>query len=251
MIRLDRGGLGVPPEIAARGVADLDRIAGLRAAETLKSDDFDASIYAAAPIKDALWKAQHRKCCFCEQKRERAYASVEHFRPKTKARGADGRLEWGYWWLAYRIENLFFACMNCNGPKRDWFPVATGTTRTPPGVLPWSGAPTEQAMVVDPGHEDPEQHIQFVKHPVTGRWRIAARTERGEVTIRLTTLDRDDLDELRDDHLNLVGRLLVEKRDAAGPEGMEDVRLRARHAAAPNMPFALLMRCFLRAEGLL
>ena len=52
-----------------------------------KTFQFNRDIYAAKSVKNALLKAQHDKCCFCEAKVTHvAYGDVEHFRPKADFR---------------------------------------------------------------------------------------------------------------------------------------------------------------------
>jgi uncharacterized protein (TIGR02646 family) len=70
---------------------------------------------------------QEGKCCFCEREYECKWSTVEHFRPKTVANRGDGIVDVGYWWLAYDFANLYFACQNCNSPKKDHFPLVDGT----------------------------------------------------------------------------------------------------------------------------
>src|SRR5262245_22809925 len=65
---------------------------------------FDASIYAAATVKDALRAAQHRKCAFCESFfAHTGYGDVEHFRPKAGYKQSESHqlMRPGYYWLAY------------------------------------------------------------------------------------------------------------------------------------------------------
>jgi hypothetical protein len=66
--------------------------------------EFESSIYGAKSVKNALIKAQHGKCAFCEsQVRHIAHGDVEHYRPKGGFRQNDpDPLEQpGYFWLAY------------------------------------------------------------------------------------------------------------------------------------------------------
>lgn len=78
---------------------------------------FDNSLYGAKSVKNALIKAQHGKCAFCESKiRHVDHGDVEHYRPKGGFRQSSNEpLEQpGYFWLAYVWENLFLACALCN-----------------------------------------------------------------------------------------------------------------------------------------
>ena len=70
-----------------------------------KTFDFDSSIYGAKSVKNALIKAQNKKCCFCESKvTQVTYGDVEHFRPKGgfKQDKTDTLGRPGYYWLAYK-----------------------------------------------------------------------------------------------------------------------------------------------------
>ena len=211
-------------------------------------NDFKKSIYASDDVKDMLWREQHRKCCFCEHKYERKFATIEHFRPKTRARNTSGKRNWGYWWLGYAIENLYFCCSNCNTPKNEWFPLEGRARRYRPKELPWTSSYREPAMILDPGRgDDPEKHIVFLPHPSHGQWRIASRTDRGSVTIDKIALDRDDLDELRDDHYDNFLTMVLRHRDNHGPAAARPI---AAQFAGPRVPFSLLARCVFRKEGL-
>lgn len=191
------------------------------------------------------WARQNKKCCFCEHRYERKFSTVEHFRPKTKARAASGRRSWGYWWLGYAIENLYFCCSNCNTPKNDWFPLRGRGRRCRPRELPWTAPYVEPMMIVDPGREDPEQHMTFVKNQ-QGLWRMAALSDRGEVTIEKIALDRDDLDELRDAYYDDILSQVLRRHRSAPVTAINF----AQRLAQPRVEFALLARAVFRAEGL-
>ena len=89
---------------------------------------FDSGIYGQKSVKDALQKAQHDKCAFCESKITHiAYGDVEHFRPKAGYRQEpkDPLVRPGYYWLAYEWSNLLFCCQLCNQRfKGNHFPLA-------------------------------------------------------------------------------------------------------------------------------
>ena len=77
----------------------------------------------------------HGKCAYCETPEVGYIADAEHFRPKgrlennsIKTFDIDGKTEIihpGYFWLAYRWENLLPSCNTCNryGGKKEAFPV--------------------------------------------------------------------------------------------------------------------------------
>ena len=253
MIHVDRTGLTAPAVLAA-GAAELPELEVRARERTLGAEHFKAAIYAADDVKRTLWATQHTKCCFCERAYERSWASVEHFRPKTRARRAAAPLDVGYWWLAYDFDNLHFACMHCNRWKSDWFPLAVGAEPLPPAASPQ--AHDEQPLLLDPSTDDPEEHLAFVELP-GGRYQIAPRNGslRGLETTRRIGLDRDDLTELRCRYAVKHITPLVERFRAAKArddlEAEETVRREARQLSRPDAEFALLARSIFRQHGLL
>ena len=102
-------------------------------AKAFASRDFESGIYGAKSVKQALQKAQHGKCAFCESKITHiAYGDVEHFRPKAGYRQCpkDPLVRPGYYRLAYEWSNLFFCCTLCNQRfKGNHFPLADPARR--------------------------------------------------------------------------------------------------------------------------
>lgn len=63
------------------------------------------------------------KCWFSEAREIFSHYDVEHFRPKKEAKGLDGNVRDGYWWLAFDYTN-FRLCGNVgNRKKGGWFPL--------------------------------------------------------------------------------------------------------------------------------
>lgn len=198
MIRRDRG--PEPPELAALRKRALPALRSIRAVRPLMSDDFRLYDYRVA--FQPLYDRQHGNCCFCETWEQSRGNPVEHLRPKTQVdheQGA-GAVE-GYWWLAYSWENLAFACQTCNEKpfKGIRFPLAPGSPRlvaeeNPPGA--------ELPLLLDPFFEDPGPWIEFVFDRLAGGWMPQARSgvprERGEATIRVLGLYRQELRDRRD-----------------------------------------------------
>lgn len=208
MIRIDRGqpdegsatGLAA---LEARALAEMRRIVATENREPT-SDDIDGFDYKIAG--DLLWRRQGRKCAYCEHSEQRKRNDVEHFRPKTRAnRGLFHPERHGYWWLAWRWGNLLFACRNCNQTqgagrgKLDSFPLDATS-----GVLVAEDDPygaqraTERPLIIDPSEESGIDHIEFRRVELVGKpsqWRPFARNGslRGDMTIWLLGLDRDDL----------------------------------------------------------
>ncbi|MCB9658505.1 MAG: hypothetical protein H6726_12730 [Sandaracinaceae bacterium] len=193
MIRVVRG--PEPAELTAKRVAKL-----LNAAD---SDVSGASVrfdgYGIA--KRALFAAQHGKCAYCERVVGYDSQPVEHFRPKGGARpatlpnaGSDAR---HYWWLAWTWENLFFACVSCNGVNRkgNWFPLATGERLSLPdaeqlrnGAGPAFEVHREDALLLDPAQDDASEHLRWVPRDRRVLWErfryvLVAVTPRGQVTL--------------------------------------------------------------------
>lgn len=157
MIRIDRSNTTTPASLAAAEPGGLVDLRTLRVTRALKSTDFKRNIYGSDDVKSALWAMQHAKCSYCEGKYERSYSDVEHFRPKTVAVRDDGTSGPGYWWLAYRFDNLYFSCASCNRPKKDRFPLQTGTRPLVPEEDPRTV--TESQLLLDPGVDDVEAHL--------------------------------------------------------------------------------------------
>lgn len=82
------------------------------------------SHYNTLTNNNALKLIYNNKCGYCEQEiiwfnvsgttRPQDSNSIEHYRPKASHK---------YNWLAYSWDNLFLACVGCNNPKDNDFPV--------------------------------------------------------------------------------------------------------------------------------
>lgn len=162
-------------------------------------------------IAKALSKAQHKKCCYCEERIKTQFNHVEHYRPKGRAVREPGcNLKHGYWWLAFTWENLLFTCPSCNSPgKGDQFPLAHGST----SLKPEESAPgNEIPLLLNPGSNiNPVEHIIFILEAVSTQakekhWRARARdnSPSGEKTIGVCKLNSQDLLENRDLHIATI-----------------------------------------------
>ena len=147
-------------------MADLPRLRTLATAGGLTSKHFDKSIYGPPAVKTCLWQMQNGKCCYCEREYERKHSDVEHFRPKTEALREGKVKTLGYWWLAYRFDNLYFGCLVCNRIKGSHFPLTAGTRPLEAEADPRHAA--EFPLLIDPGFDDPEDHLTFVWNPRSG-----------------------------------------------------------------------------------
>lgn len=148
--------------------------------------------YSDKEVKDLLVKMHNSKCCYCEKKLWSPYLHVEHFRPKGGVRQAlDQKNDEppGYYWLAYRWENLLLSCHDCNSRfKRTFFPLANPAERA---RSHHDDLTREHPLFVDPAGQDPRDHIRFDGHTPKGL------TRQGHVTVEGIGLRRAELTEAR------------------------------------------------------
>lgn len=224
-----------------------------------RSSDFDARIYGAPEVKNALRKAQHGKCAFCESRIDHiAPGDVEHFRPKAGyRRHPDGALvRPGYYWLAYDWSNLFFCCPLCNQRfKRNHFPLADEDRRA---TSHHEDIEREQPLLIHPERDDPSNYLEFEQEYI----RAIGGNARGQATIRILGLNRPEIVEKRRDALKSLV-FLIECRDlvaeqveeAPSPEGRRrlvaiDDRLTwyAEKARSASAEYAAMLRDALKAS---
>jgi hypothetical protein len=160
-----------------------------------------------------LFEAFHRKCAYCEVNHSDGYPlQVEHYRPKGEVTEDRKLIEHlGYFWLAYEWWNLVLSCNNCNTNhtdplgeshpgKKNEFPVQGARVKCPsPEPDEWQNElDGEDATLLNPYFDQPEQHIDFV--PATGA--ALPVSPRGVTTIETCDLSRPSL---RDKRLSLRG----------------------------------------------
>lgn len=176
--------------------------------------------YNQTDVRQALNAMFHRKCAFCERKRD--YAHIEHFKPKTTF--ADQCFEW---------KNLLLACEVCNGPayKGTLFPVDTNGS----------------ALLINPCLEDPNTHLDFLfeedaLHPDGFIAVIRGKTEKGNETIKTLGLNRMNLLEERNEILLPYYQKLAEEAGEGDPQAR---RLLERACASASV-FAAFARSLYR-----
>lgn len=188
----------------------------------------NSAIYAHPDVKAALRKAQHDKCAFCESRFAHiAYGDVEHYRPKGgyKQHESDPLGYPGYYWLAYDWDNLFLSCALCNQRfKRNLFPLADPARRA---VCHDDDLAGENPDLLHPERDDPEAHITFADELPVPR----DGSSRGEATIAVLGLDRDELNAQR----NTLRRVLL-----ALQRSRDSLRGRSRPTAAQRRQIAEL-----------
>jgi uncharacterized protein (TIGR02646 family) len=197
---------GVKATIQLCEQVDASRHARGRKAIELK---FDRTIYGSKSVKNALLKAQHDKCAYCEAKGSHvAHGDVEHFRPKGGYQETRDTLliKPGYYWLAYDWSNLLFCCQICNQThKRNQFPLVDESRRARSHK---HAIHAEEPLLIDPSSEDPAKFMDFHEEYI----RAIDGDKRGEATIAALGLNRDKMIERRRDALAKL-KLLVKSRD--------------------------------------
>jgi uncharacterized protein (TIGR02646 family) len=213
-----------------------------------RSDDF-LPLWGREDVRQALWDMQHRKCCYCERVRDSNRESdIEHFRPKALVTGA-GLDHKGYWWLAYTWSNLFFSCRHCNQEyKRNHFPIPQEDSRA---KLENDDLKKENPLLIDPCEDDPETMLAYDWAAGDGLVWVQTRqqSEKGERTIKLLGLNRDEL--LRE-RANLVSFLrdvvmyMHAGQRLGKDEWVQDAADKIRIETASERPFAGFRRDFFR-----
>ena len=222
------------------------------------SGEFDAKVYGANSVKNALRKEQYDKCCFCESKvTQISYGDVEHFRPKAgyRQRRKDPLGRPGYYWLAYEWSNLLFCCQLCNQRfKQNLFPLVDPSRRA---LTHRDDLSLEGPLLLHPRHEDPAEFLGFHEE-----YLIAIDGNvRGETTLSVLGLNREELAEVRRDELKKLKKLIKARiqigREIEDHPSSEGVALLAelddhfRELVQDSAQFAAMTKAALRAAGLL
>ena len=157
-------------------------------------NDYDFKSEIWTELKDHLAKLLHNKCAYCESKiRHVMPGDMEHYRPKSKV--TDCPAHPGYYWLAYEPLNLLLSCELCNraGGKMNRFPTQDDQWRMGP-----ADAQVESPLLLNPYVDDPHQHLAFAP-PLDNKplGTIQGLTSRGEKTIEICRLYREELNEMR------------------------------------------------------
>lgn len=213
-------------------------------------------IYAAAVVKKALEKLFYRKCAYCETDLARVEWEVEHYRPKGSVHGEKHS---GYYWLAYRWDNLFPACKYCNqwrrdpgtwdhpdpgdaGGKADHFPIAGQRATAPEHDLA-----AEEPLLLNPCIDDPEAILTYLAN---GAIQAVEEDPRGRASIRYYHLDLTRLREAREDRiLEILGfvKLLRGFRNRGLTQAADEIEeVLKRNYCADHAPYAAVGRAVLR-----
>jgi uncharacterized protein (TIGR02646 family) len=231
MIHIDRSRVPEPSVLGNREVRDVMAEAAqyFRTPERQrKQTRFDFNIeFGHIELADAIKDLFHGKCAYCEQPMdyEMSKGVFDRYRPVVGAIDLDGEIDPDhYWWLAYRWDNLLGACSRCNRAKGTRFPV-DGPRAAPEAQEP--GLRSERALLLDPCRDRPEEHLAF-----DANGRVSGTTRRGQVTIEVLALNRDDLVRLR---MSEAKAFAMEFESANEGDNLDNL-------IADHRPFAALRR---------
>lgn len=195
----------------ANAASALDVVRTKIKAGSLKSEDFKRHWTI---FKFVLWSAQHKKCCFCEQKINEQDSQVEHYRPKTQVKTEQGNIL-GYWWLAYEWLNLVVSCATCNRQKSIKFPLVDEEARVvkEEQLDAGGGLGHEQPLLINPRFDEPEDYVEYDVFKcsrigevyVKGKDSDTTDLQRGNTTKSLLDLNRERVNRERDRD-NLPGK---------------------------------------------
>lgn len=194
MRRVDRTVIGAPASLTdsrRRGALELKRARTYFARRPRPKKAFTFLAYKEDDVRHALEALFHGKCAYCERRYNvSGPVDIEHFRPKGKVEEDLGHP--GYWWLAAVWTNLLPSCLDCNRRrfqatpdslssltgvlemqrqnklqkiktgKDACFPIvgARMSAEPPAGGLSLAMA-AEEALLIDPCSDDPDEHISF------------------------------------------------------------------------------------------
>lgn len=194
-------------------------------------------IYGSTEVREVLARLQHNKCCYCERETS---GQIDHFRPKRSVRQSKGsnRVHPGYYWLAYRWDNLLLACEDCNLKKSDCFPLEDPGHRARNHLDHLDG---EAPLLLNPYEvADPGEHLTFDGSA------CRPRTARGRETVTLLELNRPVL---QDERQRVLNTLEILSDVARHPDSPVTLRRKAREvmdsSARPDAPYSAMVRGYL------
>ena len=233
----------------------------LARAETKTQDAIDdgpthevTDLYKEDGLRAALEKLFHNKCAYCESHGMAGFPwDVEHYRPKGRV--AEDAAHPGYYWLAYTWTNLYPSCVFCNQSRKDKPTFDDQTTGEaagkvdqfplePPGSRvsnPLGDLTTEGRLLLDPCHDQPEQHIGFKANGEVQERNGSATGARSIVVFNLT---RKRLRDARRSHLETI-QDLIDGNVAAGFDRATSTTVVLTVFAQAKQPYAGLARAVL------
>ena len=211
----------------------------------LKNAPADSNRYRNRKVVMELWKMQHGKCCYCEQKipKEGHAKAVEHFAPKSVF-----QVQRNHW------PNLLLACSQCNGKKADQFPVLL--TDNPNEVkLIYVKKPGKRVpALIDPSKKiNPEVHLDYrvnlTDGSLAGQIFPRAGSPQGKATVSVIGLAQTFYHARRKSHFRTLVRAclgLQEAKDNQDPDALRTALLDFINLVSPGSVFAGMAREFAR-----
>jgi len=193
----------VPPELAARGAAELGDARVHFGEPANRGKPFSFAAYKLTEVKDALNDTFRFKCAYCESYYGATQPlDVEHFRPKSGVL-VGTELVWGvYYWLAASWGNLLPSCTDCNRSRKQKLPNGTERTLGKANQFPIASEARratkegeekrESRLLVHPCLDHPAKHLVFEPDGIVG-W----KTRKGDESIRVYALQRRGLVQAR------------------------------------------------------
>ena len=123
-------------DAAQKAQDDLEKLATHK--ERVAYINANAEVWRA--FKEHLKPLSHGKCWYTESPEPASLFDVDHFRPKAKAKRAEGDVDEGYTWLAFSPENFRYSAVRANRRTTDeesdqvvgkgtWFPICEGSPK--------------------------------------------------------------------------------------------------------------------------
>ena len=250
MIRIKRGEIPKGTALDERREEELSTIRRLASSGNLKSKHFK-KIWSGK-VKKFLYESQHGKCCYCERKKDKEEADVEHFRPKAKVEEAEDHP--GYWWLAYSWENLLIACKRCNQKyKKSKFPLKDESKRA---YTEKSDSDEEEPILINPLKEDPDLFIDYdfsAETDFSEEFMVKAvgKCERGKKTVdELTGINDEDIMLERADKLEYY-EICVGLRNTGDGKLRSSIDKRLRDCVSGRSEFSGFAKFYFKKMGCL
>ena len=251
MIKIDRP-KKAPDELKSKAIKDTLKSMRAKAnkGKSITKEDIP-SHWSGARL--ALFNMHHGKCCYCERRRDKAREpDVEHYRPKGGV--IEDKTHPGYWWLAYKWENLLWSCKSCNEDyKRSHFPVDGARVSDEKGILA-----TENPLLLNPSLDNCEQFFVYdwdEAEEMLVKMQVRDDNPRGRETKNILGLNRLELLQERGDYLKLVLKpiavgLIVAREQAGLLEKKWECISNLKKVISPKSEFSGLARAYFRFSGL-
>ena len=177
MIKINRKAPPLDTILDRKRETELEKVRSTFCKGCLTHKSFNSNLWRNKKVKSFIYDSQHKKCCYCERKRDCGETEVEHFRPKLKV--SECQEHSGYWWLAYDWKNLLISCKTCNNKKGAQFPLLDEKKRA---CVENDPIDNESPFLINPLKEDPEEFIEYdTDNPIMVK--AIGKCERGKKTV--------------------------------------------------------------------